>query len=66
MKFRHSARQGRFAESVVRREATEERSPGGAHEALDADQRHRRAFVPYEVQAGLQVSGGAGATAKEE
>ena len=66
MKFRHSARQGRFAESVLRREATEERSPGGAHEALDADQRHRRAFVPYEVEAGLQVSGGAGATAKEE
>jgi hypothetical protein len=50
----------------VRREATEERSPRGAHEALDADQRHRRAFVPYEVQAGLQVSGGAGATAMEE
>lgn len=66
MKFRHSARQGRLAESVVRREAIEERNPGGAHEALDADQRHRRAFVPYEVQVGLQGSGGAGATTKEK
>lgn len=44
------------------REPAEERSRQEGREPLDADQRHRRALVPREVHAGLQVSEDIGAT----
>ena len=44
------------------REPAEERRRQGGREPWGADQRRRQALMPYEVQAGLQVSGGVGAT----